>query len=276
MKLQEYIEESEKYSDAKRSKKLTAKQAYDLVQKKCKKFFTKMEKMQVPFVYRGRASSDEFTLSDPTKGLLRQSAHTYNYMTLMMDNLPSWKKYPKRSKSLVCSTEFKTATFYGNVYYVIPFDNYKIGICPSTDIWFSFSDPLGGNYVSGFNNRIFTLIDMYGKGKDPSNPTWGGFTSALKEGVKYLLENKKHLDQFLTNASKYQVLHDFFTKEIYKNPDIIQYFNKEFSPEKNAFKNKLENRHTPREVWIEAPCVLIKTSVIRKEGFTDIFKWMME
>lgn len=64
---------------------------------------------------------------------------TYNYYTLWIDNAPQWSEYPKRSKSMICSTSYKDTTHFGGaVYRIIPSDSCKIGIVPAHDMWFAF------------------------------------------------------------------------------------------------------------------------------------------
>ena len=67
---------------------------------------------------------------------------TENYITLLIDYiLPSWKNYPKRSKSLVCSSSKSISWGYGNKAYVVfPYNNAKIGVCSEVDLWESFID----------------------------------------------------------------------------------------------------------------------------------------
>src|SRR5271168_3608736 len=96
------------------------------------------------FIYKGFNTNlgHNFLLTDPSQKE-RKSANTSNQYTLLMDNLPAWKEYPKRSRSLVCSTSSDRAASYGNVYLVLPFNGARIGICPEYDIWDSFYELSG-------------------------------------------------------------------------------------------------------------------------------------
>jgi len=61
----------------------------------------------------------------------RQSAYATNYYTLLFNNLPSWKRYPKRQH--ICTDKpFKYRG--GESYRVIPFNGAKVGIVPSDDM----------------------------------------------------------------------------------------------------------------------------------------------
>lgn len=69
----------------------------------------------------------------------RKSQNTSNHYTVILDNHPAYKSFPKRSRSFICSTDFETAQSFSasfdSVLVVIPFDGTKIGICKSGDLW---------------------------------------------------------------------------------------------------------------------------------------------
>ena len=70
---------------------------------------------------------------------LRVSRFTSNYYTLMLDNLPAWNGWPKRSQSIICTTSIHKASNYGIAkYLVLPMNGARIGVCPEADIWNSF------------------------------------------------------------------------------------------------------------------------------------------
>ena len=86
-------------------------------------------------IYRGlRNNISLYAFVEPEK-YTRVSANTENYYTLMIDNSPNWEGYPKRSKSIICSSSKSGASGYGNVYRVIPKNGAKIGVCSSDDFW---------------------------------------------------------------------------------------------------------------------------------------------
>jgi hypothetical protein len=56
--------------------------------------------------------------------------------TLLMDNLPSWSKFPKRSQSVIGLTSADQRVIFGfHRYLIIPFDGAKFGVAPSSDLW---------------------------------------------------------------------------------------------------------------------------------------------
>ncbi len=90
-------------------------------------------------IYRGVEDLNDYEcyIIEPAK-FNRESRNTLNHYTLLMDNLPSWKNYPKRSKSIICTTDYNGTTNYGRRFRVIPETSSMIGICSKGDLWFSF------------------------------------------------------------------------------------------------------------------------------------------
>lgn len=82
-------------------------------------------------------SSQGFWIVNP-QNTNRTSRNTNNFYTGLIDKLPSWKGWPKRSRSIVCATEYTNANKYGLLYYVLPKNGAKIGICSKPDFWHSF------------------------------------------------------------------------------------------------------------------------------------------
>lgn len=66
----------------------------------------------------------------------RISANIINIYTPIINEHPSWNKFPKRR--VVCSFDINKTLAYGNTYVVFPKNGTKIGICPGNDIWDSF------------------------------------------------------------------------------------------------------------------------------------------
>jgi hypothetical protein len=53
-----------------------------------------------------------------------------------MDNLPSWKDFPKRSQSVIGLTSEDPRVIFGfHRYLIIPFDGARFGVAPSSDLW---------------------------------------------------------------------------------------------------------------------------------------------
>jgi len=146
MRLKQYITES-------RSKSMRMDDAINAIKTHCKQSVKKYK--QGIRIYRGIDVYEQFLFVDPLK-YERVSANTSNYYTVINDNSPYWKKYPKRSRSIICGSDWDISTVYGTVYHVFPYDNAKIGICSQSDYWDSFPKVRYYNMsdMSAFNEQF--------------------------------------------------------------------------------------------------------------------------
>lgn len=146
-----------------------------------------------PAVYRGsRGQADSYLVNPAAVG--RKSANTTNEYTLLMSNHSTWKKFPRRDSSIICTTKKKTAGSYGRTYAVILPKPFKLGVCPADDLWESFDlSSFGFSYL----DRLTSVINRY-------------ITKNLGEKVTY----RKLVDAI----NSYQL--------DYTDPDAIQYIYK--------------------------------------------------
>ena len=109
-------------------------------------------------IWRGMSNSGAALIINPASGK-RMSQNTFNYYTELFDHLPSFNGFPKRSRSLICSTSPSTADMFGYAYAIFPFDGAKIGVCPSYDLWRSkvYMPLIGERSMSNFNDVLMEL-----------------------------------------------------------------------------------------------------------------------
>ncbi len=139
-----------------RSSKINEKQFYDLLNVHCKEHLKYIDNSKHGFkqIYRGvRGLEDLYAKVDPTSSEERTSAYNANFYNYVVSNSSKWSEYPNRSKSLICSFDFRTANIYGSnkaedpdarkydTFAVIPYDGVEIGICPTEDFTTSFTTP---------------------------------------------------------------------------------------------------------------------------------------
>lgn len=234
-----------------RLKLITEKEYTGFMSKECKKNASILNNNPVK-IYRGTKSNvGEYGYINSNIGRPRMSANTKNYMTLLMDNLPSWKNYPKRSKGIICSTNKRQSYSYGLVYMVTPFDDAKIGVCSDFDVWDSF-DVLGSNMgVKKFNDFLAIAFGDYGIDVDETS------YDSLIDSIKELIDN----DRFMNG---------FFQKRDFRNTvlntsskDLVRHLDKVLSPEKNGFSLGIEKIENHREVWIQGEAVMIKNELLK-------------
>lgn len=253
-----------------------------------------VQKTDLPqgLIYRGMI--DSFVNTNPVTLLHysteRVSAYTSNkYNILVSKYLPSWKDYPKRNKSFICSTDIERAGVYtedSDPCIIVPTDDARIGICSSYDFWFSFphiQKTLNITSMDGFNralqifmtniSRIFS-IDISHVGTDLSEEDISekeilSIAKFLKDITPNELKNKKIEYENDLSVEKPKLLpfdniHKYIINNINvsknKNIDLMQILDDLLNPHTNDFtigdfRDSIE--HENSEVWMEGPAILI-------------------
>lgn len=224
----------------------------------------------------------------------RASQNTSNvYTSLFSTVLPSWKEYPRRDSSIVCTTNTTSAYNYAidDIFVVFPKNNVSVAVCPRSDIWWSF-DTICKRYrlktLEEFNDDVIQfisaildkddadIIDVFhttdvsqiinlfsqtqrmtkAKIKDYMNIqlTFDGNTAAEKFADEYLIS-----DYFwISNNLCYDLIQNAY------NGTLIRFFDKILSPEANNFKvgTIFDVPKENHEVWFSGPCLMISKSFL--------------
>jgi len=192
------------------------------------------------YLYLQGSFKKSYGYINSNKGRDRVSAYTSNFTTLLLDNLPSWKGWPKRSKGIICSTDEEYSEDYGRIFYVIPYDSAKVAVAPAEDIFYSFKFLNSDNdTVRDFNIWIERLIDRF----DISTPKT---FNDLKKTLKILSMIDSGTDRY----------------DIFKENDYMKTLDNLFNPDKNGFKQGIDSLNPEREVWIQGECIVVYTSNI--------------
>lgn len=194
-----------------------------------------------------------------------------NIYNLLLSNLPSWSKYPKRNKSIICSTDRNIAVDYGTLYCIFPYNNTKIGLVPDSDIWYSF-----GKYgcLSDFNYYIMNILETFSK--TPTDKIFKNYNQLLKcfdEVDKTKKENKKIAYDYI---KKVRYIFDLLNScKYFDIPEkkFIDCLNTALDPEHGGFdiittKNKYPYN---REVWIDDYCIAVDYNVFYNESFLELY-----
>lgn len=236
----------------------------NLIKNNCKKSVNQS-------VWRGtRYFDNDFGYGEASESKFeRTSANTLNYYTLIIDNHPSWKKYPKRSKSFVCSTTQSYASGYGSLFRVIPFDNVEVGICPAEDMWSSFKK------ITALGQYMWQLQSLFDITPDID-------TTNLQNDYKKLIKSLNKLGSFLRNQNEKELkeLSNIIPWEYYKytnnfkwNVTFSDYIIAILNPKNNNFKlQKAGNMNVSgeKEVWFSGPSVFINYRMY--QIISDIYK----
>lgn len=240
MRLNQYLNEG-------RSVAISEKEAAEFIKEECKSAWSNTTR-----IYRGnRGIAAEYYFLDPSKSHDRRSPFaSNNFYNLIVSNLPAWKEYPKRSKSIICTTDSRNARRrgYGVYYFVLPVDNAKIGICPDEDIWDSFytSDIELGNF-GYYLDEFFELNKIFVSDNDYNN-----FKFACKK-----IDDLKKDGKLIIRSNLPQWLKDFE----YEKVSFFDYIEGLLNPKRNLFKlttieHMTVNDH--REVWTDSKSILIR------------------
>lgn len=262
MRLEAYLVESQ-YDTKGRTKKLEFDDAVKTVYSKCMKSWKNWDTNREG-LFRGNVSLDStFAYVEPSK-FNRKSANTTNHYTLILDNMKKWKKFPDRSKSIVCSNHWH-GSYGGNKYLVLPFDGSRIGKASTPDLWGSFEKTLKMDldtfniYLDRGYKEIMNKplkVDSYQQLMKDLDAMWNKFLtlSEIQKG-KIMAHNK--------------VFHYMHGEGGYTGFD--EYFNDVFDPARAGFDlMKAGDKYgtvggagsNKRECWTDGNCVLIDLTMI--------------
>ena len=283
MRLKQYIKEN-------RSQPIKLEEAMNTMERHCMKALKSNWS-----IYRGNDQLyDAFYFISPGKSMPRESPYaTNNIYNELLSNLHSWKKYPQRNKSLICSTSFQTGNRYGGdyPYLVLPFDRSKVGVCPKSDIWYSFKDfpmlgrPAGLNELNVQMSYLFkniigmTSYDTY----DEIVKNCNKIDSIRDNWVDEDEDNEGHtytFEEYVYDKVDSDCV-DFFIKNVrylyQKNVTLLGVLEKALDPEYNGFSIKKVGEgmvHNDLEVWTDGDCLMIKMDREVIEHLGDFQKYI--
>lgn len=222
----------------------------NILQTKCPEA---LRTMKTEPLWRGSNSNttDILTL-DPSVGA-RVSQNTTNYYTLLMDNSPYMRGWPKRRHSFVCSTSAKDAGNYGTTYAIFPCGNAKIAICPGMDLWETMLDA-----------GIFGKMSFFGR--ENSRITWDEINHILRK-LGFEDSSFEDMQRYATNEELAETLEA--AKINIAPEEVIPYFQKAMSPKEVGFMLTSVLAWNPtayprNECWFSAPCIAIKKPLYDK------------
>lgn len=277
-----------------RTQSIQKEEAIGLIKKNCMKHVKGLKNGSRATIYRGTWSNIRtgYGVLDPRKGTPRESANTSNHMTLLMDNLPSWKKFPLRSRSVICSTDKRTAYNFGDRYYVYPYDKCIFGTAPAGDVWGAF-EALGVDSVDEFNAFLTrtgapSVSDKsYSALKDDISNVYDN--DIINDYDLHILDMKSVEEARKLVIEKYGHWHmdygsfPFFERYVTRHLDayiksgkrpakntFMKYMDYELSPNSNDFHFGAPTpRHKDNEIWIGgAPVILVSLDeeILKDEG----------
>ena len=201
-------------------------------------------------LYRGERDSigSDYALADPsiTK---RTSQNTSNFYTLIFDNHPGRKDFPKRSRSFICSTSRNTASGYArNVFAIIPGNSSKIAFVNSQDMWDTKIEMFNQkNDITAFNSKFSGL-----KLNQFDWDDWKKFDAQLKKN------DKKAVDIFYQYFYKADAGdHLNFLETIYEAYSAESTGHDAFTSSSLSSSKMRSKKILGSEAWVSGPCLVV-------------------
>lgn len=223
-------------------------------------------------IYRGDKSQEEHLGMFITPGI-RVSQNTSNiYTKLMSELLPSWRKYPRRDRCVVCANDISVAAHYGQVFSIFPQNGANIGLCSSSDIWdsFPFLFEMTNLYsLTEFVDFIEYLFDIVFENKIDTANLFRQDVNTVQKAIKQLeKEIRNQPEKIRSNINRFELLR-YLVSEIIRGKSFIRVLNFLMNPTKNKFKLiaidkiPLSNGNNNRELWFEGQYLMIREDIAR-------------
>lgn len=249
-----------------RTETLTQEHALAMIDKHCSNYLKNAKRSSASVIYRGirSGSRDHFLYGDSSLHT-RESANTTNHYTMLVDHmLPSWKPYPNRSESFICTTARFAAGAYGIPYTVFPYDGTTVGICPRSDFWNSFpklSTILGIDSMNHFNELLEIIYNEFVHDELKSVSNKSEFFHNLDKLNKVMLKKSKEEDLRDRNYKYRMTSIVKFIDQWYKHSkNILTMLDELMDPELNGFALTKSDDiliNTNAEVWFAGPAIFL-------------------
>jgi len=182
--------------------------------------------------------------------------------TLLMDNLPSWSKFPKRSQSVIGLTSADRRIIFGSHrYLIIPFDGAKFGVAPSSDLWGcnikdkEIKSPPEWKGVwepstsISFNDRFSSMMSE----NKISDTSYAEMINDIQKIYNVYLRSNELFEEFEFKKTPNRIEILFYTFKKSGFIDVEDGFNHFFSPDRfvGTDCDDIEGFHVMR--WIENP-----------------------
>ena len=243
-------------------------------------------------IYRGVETSGTYNIIDPKKST-RVSSNTFNYYNQIMSNDPSWSKFPNRSRSIICTTNYKKSQFFGESYVVFPVNGSVIGIASAQDIWGSFKhlpkgksddDGLLSSFFKQINSMFNVIADREYEQNHPVKSKLLNFLeiagivdkkeAQFDKDLTVFKKALKGLDDYIKNVDSDLIFgwgYDSLFKKLYKG-DMYKTLVELLDPIKNGMTTTKVGQKLPNEnleLWTEGKSLMMRTDYFwdaHKEG----------
>lgn len=219
---------------------------------------------------------DKYTIAYPSK-TERKSRDTSNMYTVLLSNLPSWRKYPKRSFSLMFTNDARVAKGYGwhaesEIVKVLPKNDANIAVCKTADAYFEESFPYlykhtGAtveDFAGSLNNLVVKLTGLGLTFSDLKDSLYKSFIDELNNRLPPRIMTGSTLNRLVIGDDISFRFKDFYIKTLENHKGNWElFFDDLLNPNKNGFQLlKLSDIGSvfgeEREMWTDVDCILVK------------------
>lgn len=238
---------------------LTELDAYNIFIKNCTWYTPATAK-----IYRGMKIDSDFALLNSKDFTREKYYQRKSYTTILISELPSWKDFPSRLKSIVCTTNIDTASTYGSTYRVLPYDGAEFCITPKQSLEYCFKRPILSKFkfsiFSELNMLLEKLFTITGVAELDAKLTPESFYRQLNK-----LQDKKFQQDILSKDTTSDSIMKFFQEINSYNGSVKEYFSEILDPRDNGFflskiNSQLDIRGA-KELWFTGECLLVKETV---------------
>jgi hypothetical protein len=171
-----------------RSVEISSYEFSKILKEKCKDFIRNPKPLLRSKRYNVDGNPSKYSYINPKKfhrknlDDIQHGVSTAHYQ-ILIDNLPSWSNFPKRSNSVIGLTGFNDKVVYGtHRFFIIPFDGANFGLSPAPDLWIpeaniSNGRPLMTDPVIRFNDTFVQILSDLGVPDD----NYGNMISYLQD-----------------------------------------------------------------------------------------------
>jgi hypothetical protein len=222
---------------------------------------------------RLRKGGDPYYFINPKIRERTSSGKNSNFYNVLVSMVPSWRGYPKRTRSIICLSNRTPPSDYGHEsYYVFPINGSKIVQTSTDDFWYGapYLRMRTGVNIDSFDRfsrvieNLFILFpNIPDKDKlnvnDTTHITEGTYKDVIFKLNKYLT---KELVDSVINEGKLHSASELIKHDILKNfnGDWEAYFDSLLNPKENDID--LVTIETLKEgeceCWLDSPSIMIR------------------
>lgn len=187
----------------------------------------------------------------------RHAANTTNTSNLLLQVMPAWKAFPRRS--VICTTDRMYAGGYGPVYRVFPVNGTKIGVCPGMDFW---QLPFLKAITDSFNSLNTLNISLENYAHNISRMTLEGDDPQILIG---------QLKQLARDWIQQRSDRRFYSRAVKDENSILERLYEILDPANNHFTQITIGEGIPpkREVWFDGKALLVQEKECWKLGIKE-------